>query len=235
VNEKFVIALDPFSYRRDSLFAVELFDPVSLEPVSDGVKVRAVGLTREPILNYSGRFVWLAEGNAWPSKVDIDLQDQPFEAVPAAARVAPPKPADLQKAKEAERFMRVTLQPKRTYPFGARDGVLAMRGRLLEDASVDPPVPLPDVEVWLAWLDDSTGAWIDAPIHGTTDVTGEFVTFLRLLPAASPFVDAAGAMSVVIRVKRGAIRETPPYVIPQGQVDQTFRTVDWSVLQLAPP
>jgi hypothetical protein len=233
VAENFPITLDQFSYRRSTLFAVELLDPVTLTPVSEGVKVQAVGLSREPIVNYSGRFVWLTEGESWPTHVKLELGELPFEPMPDQA--AKPKPPDLKKAKDDERFMRIVLQPKRTYPFSVGDGVLVVRGRVVEDATVDPPVPVPGVEVWLAWHDDGTGAWNRAPIRGKTDSNGEFVTFLRLLPDASPIVDAAGGMFVVIQMERAEIRETLPFAIPQGQVDQTFRTVDWNVLQLAPP
>lgn len=43
------------AYSREAMLAVELLDPVTLERISHGVKVTAVGLTSTPIANFSGR------------------------------------------------------------------------------------------------------------------------------------------------------------------------------------
>ena len=49
------------AYLREAMLAVELLDPVTLERVSHGVKVTAVGLTSTPIVNFGGLFVWLKQ------------------------------------------------------------------------------------------------------------------------------------------------------------------------------
>jgi hypothetical protein len=232
VADHFAVSPDEFAYTRNALFAVEVLDPVALTVIRQGVRVTATGLKGDPIVNYGGRFVWLEQksGNedAWPKTVIVEPGNLPFER---AEVPAPPRPVDVPKAKEEERLLRVTLMPKSNYAFRGGDGVLAVQGRLVEDAVADPQVPVPGASVWLRWQDADTGAWNNAPVEALTYSKGEFLTFIRLPPAASPVVDASGLMSVVIRVRRDVLRETTPFLVPQGQVSTTIQELDWSRLQ----
>jgi len=228
----FIVSPDEFAYQRNTLFAVEVLDPVSLTIVRHGVRVTAVGLKREPIVSYGGRFVWLEEKDgeeyAWPTRLIVDAGDLPFES---ADVVAPPRPANIPKATQEERLARIVLQPKSSYAFRGGDGVLAVQGRLVEDAQADPKVPVVGASVRLRWQDADSGQWRNAPVQALTYQFGEFLTFIRMPPLASPVVNAAGLMSVVIRVRRDELRETTPFLVPQGQVSPTVQELDWSRLQ----
>ena len=68
------------------LFAVGLIDPITGDLVSSGVKVSVNELAGRPILNRSGYFVWLAEGDARPTTVTVTPDGAPFEPRPDSRR-----------------------------------------------------------------------------------------------------------------------------------------------------
>src|ERR1700741_1074820 len=150
MTRTFAVKLPPEEgYRRLAMFALELVDAVTLSRVSNGVKVTADGLRGKPTINASGLFVWLQEvGNL--QKISIEPGQLPYEDVEIAA-------ADLQNP-----FMTIELQPRADYAFSA--GITGLRGTLIEQQVVAPqiPVPVPNAEVHLRWLDDN-GIWQDAP------------------------------------------------------------------------
>jgi hypothetical protein len=169
------------------LFAVELLDPISQQVVSRGVKVTARGIEGRPIVNASGRFVWLAELGRWPTSITVEPGRLPFAA---HVESAPPRPGDLEKARTDERFVRIVLRPTPAYAFDA--GVTAVSGRLLEGPEDSSP-PVKGARVQLAWHDARTGDWAPPPPSGDpssanspreveTDDAGEFAAFLRVPP-----------------------------------------------------
>ena len=70
----------PDRLSRSALVAVELIDPVTLALVRHGLVVIAEGLLKTPIVNWSGRFVWQAEGDNWPTKFRIYPGREPYMA-----------------------------------------------------------------------------------------------------------------------------------------------------------
>lgn len=198
----------PDLLQRDVLFAVELVDPVSQTLVHSGVEVAAVGLSRAPIVSYSGRFVWLREGERWPERVSVTPLD-----VPLASHVAPapPRPSDLSLALPNERLLRIQLRPTAAYAFDF--GVTAVRGRVVEGPERDSP-PVVGALVELAWFDLDGGSWqpeppasmgsaAASPPQAETDDHGEFAVFLRLNPprAAQPDL-VSGQLRARLQVTR---------------------------------
>jgi hypothetical protein len=171
---------------RKVLVAVELYDPIAQALVSEGVGVKAVGLANGPIVNLSGRFVWLVEDDAWPTAIAVDPGRLPF-----ASHTEPAPPRPDPGATPKDRLVRITLRPTPVYRFGP--GVTAIYGRLCERAQDGSPA-LPGVRVQLAWWDVHSEQWLPPPPHDDatdpdaprspreveTDENGEFAAFLRL-------------------------------------------------------
>jgi hypothetical protein len=217
----------PDRLNRVILVAVELVDPVTLSRAVPGVSVSAQGLAGRPIVNLSGRFVWLAEGEAWPTTFTIDPGNQPYER--ENAYPAPPRPADLLNASSGERLARITLRPTAAYPFS--DGVTAVRGSLRETPG-PKSAAVADAEVWIRWADDApTGpVWLDAPVRTRTNRAGDFAAFLRLPSKARPAVEN-GKLRLRIAVSRaGQIRQKAARV-PDGRVYDLPDTLAWSALR----
>jgi hypothetical protein len=191
------------AYVRRADFGIELLDAVTLERVSQGVQVDAVGLQRKPIVNASGLFVWLRETGGPLQKVVIDPLLLPYERVELTpAQMTPPLTV-------------VELPPRADYPFAA--GITGMRGALIEERAV-PPVPVRDAAVHLRWLDDND-AWRDAPAVSHTDQHGGFAAALRLAPGDVPKLDAKGALTVRLHARRGTEeKESKDRILPQGRV-----------------
>lgn len=181
---------------RQVLLAVELLDPVSLMRVHRGVEVKAAGLDGKPIVSRSGRFVWLREGQAWPSRITVDPKKLPFAAPDP---VQPPRPVDFARPKEDEQRVPIVLHPTTAYDFDA--GVTALRGALRESLD-DGARPVAGARVELAWRDLTTGQWVAAALPATTDAAGQFAVFLRLvpLPPARPDLDSGVYLRVQLRV-----------------------------------
>jgi hypothetical protein len=186
--------LSPDTVTREVLFAVELVDPVTNALVHRGVTVTAAGLSGQPIVSLSGRFVWLrapkrANGNRrqdeWPSRITVTPHGVPYTE---HRQLAPPRPADQDTATAAERLLRIRLRPTPAYDFPG--GVTVVRGRLVQDAAEDSPA-MAGVRVELAWRDD-VPAWHPPPPPAAggdapptppeveTDANGEFAVHLRL-------------------------------------------------------
>lgn len=190
------------AYTREVAFAVELLDPTTLEPVREGLGVRATGLVAPPIVNASGQFVWLK--SATPAgHVLVDPRDLPFEA----EDVPPPVPP--------ARLLRIVLRPRPGYL--PASGATAVQSSLYE--RIQPqPVGVAGVNVWLQWIDDSTAAWIDATPVSATSASGDFIAVLRLRPADEPALDSAGNLRVRLRFDRGgALRASPEFPLKQGR------------------
>jgi hypothetical protein len=203
---------------RKVLFAVELVDPIAQSAVYRGVNVTAAGLRSSPILNKSGRFVWLEEGDRWPGAISVIPEDAPFAGQIAPA---PPRPVDLAKARQEERLVRITLRPAPAYPL--EDGITAIRGRLCEGDEKDSP-PIAGARVQLAWHDLTSDNWLPpkplpqdfgadggdppSPPEPETDRNGEFVVFLRLNPPMPAQPDLENGM-LAVRLQITRDRKNP--------------------------
>lgn len=193
------------AYQRRVLFAIELVDAVTLERVSQGIKVVAKGLQGTPVVNSGGLFVWREEDFGRLQQIEIDPGTRPYERVELAA-------SQVQRP-----LTTIELPPRADYPFTA--GVTGLRGTLVE-SNVTPPEPVGDAEVGLLWR-DADGDWHDAVTASRTGATsGDFVSILRLAPSEVPDLDANGAVAVHLRVTRdGSNRRTSnEFKLPQGRI-----------------
>jgi hypothetical protein len=208
--QRFVLAQPTESaYQRDVLFAIEVLDAVTLERISDGIEVIAEGLQQRPVVNTSGLFVWRGNDSTALQRIRIEPGLQPYEGrtIERADLTLDPNPRPLTT---------VQLSPRANYSFAS--GTTGARGRLVETDS-DPRVPVAGAAISLRWLDDDGTTWHDAPVESRTTKAGDFVTVLRLTPADTPLVDAAGALAVRVRVRRNAAtRFSPVLKLPQGRV-----------------
>jgi hypothetical protein len=189
--------------RRRVLYAIELLDAVTLDRVSQGVKVKAHGLQSEPIVNASGLFVWLDEDIEQLQKISIDPGVLPYEETER-------NHAQLNLEHDSIQgkwpLTSIELSPRVDYAFDA--GITGLRGTLVEERERAEPVP--KAEVYLRWLDQD-GNWHDAPTRSHTTPArsdppangGDFVAILRLAPSEVPQLDADGNLTVRLRVKRG--------------------------------
>jgi hypothetical protein len=210
MSRPFDIQLPPEQgYRRRGLFAIELLDPVTLERVSDGVKVTGEGLAGKPYVNSSGMFVWLDEDVNKLTKLSIDPKVQPYDKVDLA-------PADLTLPPARPPVTTIELPPRVDYPLPA--GATAARGTLIEEQVV-PPVPVEGAFVHLRWLDDDGVTWRDARPLSRTNPRGDFVAVLRLASTDVPHLDVARRLTVRLHVRRGSDkRESVDLQLPQGRV-----------------
>ena len=200
------------AWSRRMLCVAEIVDAVTLEPVTQDIKVRAVGLKQEPQVNRSGFHYWVEEGGAQPQRITVDALESPY----ASRESDPPVPP--------HKSVRIELSPRVSYPFPP--GATALRGTLRVSRFGDPEA-IPDALITLQWFD--TG-WIDAPTTVTTDDRGDFAAPLRLAPKDEPrLVD--GAISVRLRVERdGVARTTDEISMPAGEVTPAAQPFIWDDL-----
>lgn len=197
------------AFTRIAAFAVELLDPMTMQRVSDGVTVDAVGVRRATIRNDLGLFVWVNADSSTLTKLSIDTGTLPYESVDLA-------PAQLRLPPEPNPLTSIQLIPAVSYSFAG--GVTGARGTLLEDLMTRAPVVNADVR--LQWLDDDGTTWRDTSLHSHTTNDGDFVSVLRLTSTDVPLLDASGAVSVRLRVLREGMAERGSAVVklPQGRV-----------------
>jgi hypothetical protein len=241
----------PDSLTRTASFAVEVIDPVSLTVVSRKLDVAAEGLRGRPIVNYSGRFVWLDQGDRWPTTVVVTPEGLPFSTQVA---LPPPRPANPNEIGMEARLLRVVLRPTPAYPFEA--GVTSVRGRLRLRPGPAAPA-LGGVRVQLAWRDETSRRWLPAPPTATnatspveqeTDEHGDFAAFLRLRPRPSEQPEfSEGALRVRLQFTRLSpnveTRVTPDTFVflpgapvghlPEGQLLPRDLSIVWSRLVAA--
>lgn len=200
------------AYQREAMFAVELLDPLSLERVSQGIGLVAVGLAGPPIVNFGGLFVWLKQPMTQFTKLIVEPGTRPFERMEIAA------------AQVAARVNTIELKPLASYPF--TPGITVIRGALY-DTRVAPgvaPVPLAGATIRLAWLHEDKLSWIASPATALTDAHGDFTVVLRRAPADIPALDEQGNMSLRLFAKRATGGEKHrEFQLPHGRVaDLTF-------------
>lgn len=206
------------AYARKVLFAAEVIDAVTLDPVTRGVEVTATGLARKPIVNCGGFFVFLEESGAQPQQVIVSAANTPYESITVAA---PQPPA---------RRVRIELAPRYEYPFAP--GITAMRGTLIESLAGNR-VAVSGAEVWLQWIDDTAGGtvWVDAPTHAHSSANGDFAAILRLSPNQVPRPNASGGLIVRLRARREATtRTSSEFALQQGRVADALPPFAWTEL-----
>lgn len=220
-----IALVSPENIIRTALVAVELLDPVTLSLIHSGVRVTAQGLTGSPIISWSGRFVWLAEDDAWPVTFTVEPGGEPYES---EIQPAPTRPPNLLVAPAESRLARITLRPTATYPF--TDGVTSVRGQLRE--TEDPAsAGISGADVWIRWANDAPAGppWVDALVRAQTNQAGEFAAFLRLPPKARPTVEN-GNLVVRIAVSRaGQVREKEEQ-LPDGRSYDLPDALAWNKL-----
>jgi hypothetical protein len=214
------------AWRRRVRLAVDVVDAVTGELIRDGIKVTVKEFLREPIVNASGRFVWLVEPGVVPTQVEVDPQRLPYlkqrRPVPPASLPPPPAPPQYS-------LVRVELQPSSAYRF--EPGTTGVRGTLILDSTVFPPTPLPLHAVWLQWSDDNLPlpGWTDAPVHAETDAAGDFAVIVRLATNQIARTDALGRMQVrVAATHEGITQFSPPLQIRPGYVADVTPSLAWN-------
>jgi hypothetical protein len=233
----------PDELDRRVLFAVELIDPITQLPVWRGITVTAVGIQAKPIINRSGRLVWLVEGDAWPGDITVDPGDQPYLA---HTQGGPPRPPDILNARPDERLVRIILRPTVAYPFDS--GATVVRGSLKDRDDVPNSPAIPGAIVQLAWQDDSPmPAWHPGPpqpgeLWPRTGLNGEFAAVLQLVDPASqhPKVENGrikARVQVTVGFETRATPDTFPFLpnanpgfVPEGQLLLRDVTLGWMQL-----
>jgi len=212
------------AYRRTPAFGIEVLDGVTLERVSDGIDVIAVGLNSKPFINNGGVFVWRRQNIDALQAIRIDTVRQPYEEVTIerAKLKLPPDPRPLTS---------IVLSPRANYPFAA--GTTGIRGRLIA-GTVPPQVGVAGATISLRWLDDNGVTWRDAAQESQTTAKGDFVSVLRLAPTDVPRV-TNGAFTIRVRATRNGItRFSAQLQLPQGRVADptTLNSIlAWDALQ----
>lgn len=246
---------------RKVLLAVELVDPITGQRVTDGIKVSTVDAAGralpmpEPILNASGRFVWLQPSQVrpvtvWPARLRIEpRRELPYaiREIPLQAPATDPAIADdgTSATPPRDRLIRVALWPTAAYPF---EEVTAVRGVLREAGPGSDPIA--GAVVQLATL--VTGAWRPpaqglqpppAALASTTDDKGQFGAILPDPPPPLPSQPAPPALvrvrlQVTRRVGAGvqtrwtsdAIGELPAAGIPRSRLFTPAQSIRWDRL-----
>lgn len=159
----------PPPLQRKVLLALEIVDPVSRSRIRDGLKISADGLIHRPLLNLSGCFVWLEEGDAWPASIRVDVDGLPYATPPV---LKPKRPTAGERPEPA----RIVLTPTSAYPFPS--GVLAISGVLLESLEPEAP-PIKNATLRLQWLDNTTEKWNDETQRVSPEADGRFCVFAQ--------------------------------------------------------
>jgi hypothetical protein len=209
MSRPFPIYAPETGYQRNVLFAVEVLDGVTLQRLSDGVTVKASGLTHDPRTNSSGLFVWLKEDPSALQSISVDPGVLPFEKrdVPATEVQMP--------------LQRIELAPTCNYPFAT--GMTGLCGSLIEQRVTAPDVaqPVTDASVRLLWLADDGVTWNSAATVSHPNAHGDFAVMLRFRPTDVPNLDANGYLTVRLRAARtstGTELGTGNFSLRQGRV-----------------
>ncbi|HEV8334444.1 MAG TPA: hypothetical protein VGQ22_23685 [Steroidobacteraceae bacterium] len=224
-------ALPETAYTRKARLIVEIRDPVTLEPVWDGLTLRATGLMAEPIVSSSSRFVWFEDQGATPLELSIDPGRLPYlpQILPVPPLPAPPPPPAKPQTWNA---MLIELAPTTAYPFAG--GTTVLRGSIIRNVADDPLVSLAGVDVRLQWIDDNAAGtqWVSAPNLARTSASGDFAAIARLAPNQIARADAQHRMRVRVAATRaGTTLFSPERQIPFGQVSDAQQSFAWDDLQ----
>lgn len=218
------------AYERRVRLVVEALDPVTLDLVGHGLRIRVDGLDAGPVLSTSGRHIWFEERGRTPKTLRIDPGALPYLPVERAVDPLPAPPPPPAKP-QTWTLMRIELAPSTAYPFAS--GITAYRGSFIVNATDDPAVGLADAEVHLQWIDDSQAGevWVDAPNRSRTSAEGDFVALVRLGPSQIARADAQNRIRVrVTATHAGSTRVTPELQIPFSRLTDARRSFVWSAL-----
>jgi hypothetical protein len=201
-------------FTRRVLLAAEIVDGVTLSPVTRGIKVSATGLTRRPIINASGFYVWLEEGDRQAREITVEALQTAYQD----ARATPLAPPD---------YRRIELSPTTAYRFSP--GATALRGTLRQSL-YGPPTPIAGALVRLQWSHDN--GWNDEPLASRSAVNGDFAAALRLAPNAEASTRPGGDLAVRLKVERdGVTRTTDEISLRQGAVSTWSQPFIWDELR----
>ena len=220
------------AYTRKARLIVEMRDPVTLAPVWDGLKVRVTGLTADPIVSSSGRFVWFEEKGATPLELSIDPGRLPYLPMTVAVPPLPPPPPAPGKP-QTWTDLRLELAPNTAYPFAG--GITARRGSIVRVKAEEPPRYLPGVDVRLQWIDDNAPGvvWRNSPNVARTSARGDFVAMVRLAPNQIARADAQQRIRVrVAATFEGITKISPERPIPFGLVSDEAGSFAWDTFLL---
>jgi hypothetical protein len=232
MNARFVHrALHEQAYTRRARLILEVRDPVTFEPVWDGIEIKVKGLEAEPIVSSGGRFVWFEEKGATPLELTIDPGTLPYalpRTVPVPPLPAPPPPPGTP---TTWNDLTVELAPSTAYPFSV--GVTVLRGTIVLSLADDPPV-FPDRDVRLQWIDDNQPGivWMNAPTVSRTSAKGDFAAMVRLAPNQIARADAQHRMRVRVAasIHNGVTQFSPELQIPFGHVTDAQQRFAWDAL-----
>ncbi|RSU75606.1 hypothetical protein BRX37_11215 [Sphingomonas sp. S-NIH.Pt3_0716] len=224
--------------KRRVLLALELVDPVTGQLAGEQMTVTAPGF-RPPTITKLGQFVWIDPEPPANRTVTIEAvatrgQFAPYSATVAVPMRAPQTPVLVQRA---------TLTPTGLYEPPA--GRLGVAGMLVEDAAVDPPVPVADAKVKIMLQSASDAGPLDGAYTGVTDVRGGFVAMVgslgddapmpRVPTTADPRV-ADGAIIGWISVERaGAPRFSALLPMRRNQLFRAPTPFGWAALSATEP
>jgi hypothetical protein len=232
MNARFVYTKPPErAYLRRPRLIVEAYDPVTLAPVYDGLRLRVEHLDTPPVVSTGGRFVWF-ESKAGFDKLLIDAGTLPYlppGEIPIPALPPPPAPPALP---VTYTLIRLELGPSTTYPFAP--GITGMRGNLVENLADVPPVPVGDAEIRLRWIDDVAPGetWVDAPTVSRTDSRGDFAAIVRLNTKQIARPDPQGRMRVRVAATRaGNTLLSTELQIPFDRIADVQQSFAWDDLQ----
>jgi hypothetical protein len=205
--------------RRRVLLGVELIDPVTMKPVSRGVRLKALGLNNGPLVSWSGRFAWLAEDGRWPTRLEFEPGVEPYEAQPFDVPTRTAYPAPL---------LRFILRPTVAYPFG--EGLTVARGRLRDSADAGA-APIAGARVWIRWTDKNGISQPSPPdrLITRTGANGEFAACLRMPADAKPVLNE-GMLAAHITIERDGTIRRLSQDLPDGQLLDLPAALAWSDL-----
>ena len=214
--------LDPqWGRQRRVLFAIELIDAVTLERVSEGIKIAVEGLPSKPIVNASGLFVWVETAELQLNQILLDPSLFPVTQVSIDPGTSPYQAVTLNKSDLKLPLTTVELAPELNYPFSA--GVTVLRGSVFETRLLapQPPTAVKEAKVQLRWLDENN-IWRDAStVSRTSKEGGDFAAVLRLAPADVPLLAANGTLTARLRVDResAGVRSSIDIHLAPGRID----------------
>jgi hypothetical protein len=214
------------AWQRRVRLVVEVVDAVSGELIRDGIKVIVKEFRAAPIVNASGRFVWLVEPGIVPTEVTVDPQRLPYLPATVAVGAPPPPPPPVV---PQYNVVRIELAPTSAYPFDA--GTTGLRGTLIRNDAEFPPVPLQSDEVWLQWMDDALPppGWTSALVRGKTDAAGDFAAIVRLASNQTARTDSQGRMHVRIAATHAGVTQFSPQLqIRPGYVADVQQSFAWN-------
>jgi hypothetical protein len=219
------------AYQRLPRLIVEAFDPVTLAPVYDGLRLEVELLGIRPVVSSGGRFVWFEQKGNF-DKLLIDAGALPY-LPPAKLSIPPLPPPPPPPAKPVTyTLIRLELAPSTAYPFVT--GTAGVRGNIVRNLADDPRVPLDDVQIRLRWIDDNAPGetWVDAPTLSRTNAKGDFAAILRLATLQIARTDAQQRLRVRVAATRaGNTRFSPELQIRPDQITDVQQSFAWDDLQ----